>query len=114
MRTLLLLSCMLFASLVQAQKTTVLICISKTAHAYHKSMCRGLDRCTHSIKELTELEAKRLGKDPCDFCYPGGIASPVSNIPNVVASIQCSAITQKGTRCSRKVRSGSFCFQHGG
>lgn len=29
-------------------------------------------------------------------------------------SSQCSAITKKGYRCSRKSRSGGYCWQHGG
>lgn len=29
-------------------------------------------------------------------------------------SSQCMATTRKGYRCSRKVRSGVYCWQHGG
>lgn len=29
-------------------------------------------------------------------------------------SSQCLAITKKGYRCSRKARSGGYCWQHGG
>ncbi|MGN6417519.1 MAG: DUF5763 domain-containing protein [Pseudobacter sp.] len=29
-------------------------------------------------------------------------------------SIQCRAITKKGTRCSRNQKSGGYCWQHGG
>jgi predicted RNase H-like nuclease (RuvC/YqgF family) len=32
----------------------------------------------------------------------------------VKSSGQCSATTQKGTRCSRSSRSNGFCWQHGG
>jgi hypothetical protein len=32
----------------------------------------------------------------------------------VKSSGQCSATTQKGTRCSRQSRSNGFCWQHGG
>lgn len=27
---------------------------------------------------------------------------------------RCQAITKKGTQCSRKARSGGYCWQHGG
>jgi hypothetical protein len=114
MRTLFLLAFLLFSSLVQAQNNFVLICISKTAHAYHKGMCSGLNRCTHSIQEITEPEAIRLKKDPCNFCYPAGRTATAAAVLNLVAVSQCNAITQKGARCSRKVRSRGFCFQHGG
>jgi TolA-binding protein len=32
----------------------------------------------------------------------------------VKSSGQCSATTQKGTRCSRSSRSNGYCWQHGG
>jgi predicted RNase H-like nuclease (RuvC/YqgF family) len=37
---------------------------------------------------------------------------PIEN--EVKRSGQCSATTQKGTRCSRTSRSNGFCWQHGG
>jgi hypothetical protein len=37
---------------------------------------------------------------------------PIEN--EVKKSGQCSATTQKGTRCSRSSRSNGFCWQHGG
>jgi hypothetical protein len=47
----------------------VLICESGTAHAYHKSMCKGLKKCTHSIKTVTKNEAIEMHRDQCDYCY---------------------------------------------
>lgn len=32
----------------------------------------------------------------------------------VKSSVQCTATTQKGARCSRQSRSNGFCWQHGG
>jgi len=29
-------------------------------------------------------------------------------------SSQCMGITKKGHRCTRKIKSGSYCWQHGG
>ena len=34
--------------------------------------------------------------------------------PKLQSSSQCSATTQKGTRCSRSSRSNGLCWQHGG
>jgi hypothetical protein len=34
--------------------------------------------------------------------------------PKSQSSSQCSATTQKGTRCSRSARSNGLCWQHGG
>lgn len=40
-------------------------------------------------------------------------SSPKQNKPSAYSG-QCRAITKKGTRCSRKARSGGYCWQHGG
>jgi hypothetical protein len=47
----------------------VYICVSPTAHAYHKYECKGLKKCTHQIKKITLLEAKDAKKKACGFCY---------------------------------------------
>jgi uncharacterized protein YgiM (DUF1202 family) len=47
----------------------VLICVSKSAYAYHKAYCSGLKRCTHTVKELTKSEAQSIGRSPCKICY---------------------------------------------
>ena len=49
----------------------VYICDSRTAYAYHKlKSCRGLRNCTHTIKEITEYEAKNTYKRrKCKVCY---------------------------------------------
>ena len=51
------------------QETTVLICVSKTAYAYHRYRCRGLGRCTHSISKVSLNQAKRQGRRACKVCY---------------------------------------------
>lgn len=68
-----------------------------------------LDRCTHKVKKITIKEAKGLGKDPCDFCYKGKAIPKAETMP---ISTQCKAITKAGTRCTRPVKSGSYCWQH--
>ena len=47
----------------------VMICISKTAYAYHSHECRGLARCTHKIETVSISEAKKAGYVPCKICY---------------------------------------------
>lgn len=51
------------------RESTVLICISPNAHAYHTHLCNGLNRCTHEIKEVTESIARAKGYSPCKICY---------------------------------------------
>ena len=49
----------------------VYICVSKTSAVYHvTNKCRGLQKCTHTIKEVTEKEAKDdYGKKKCKVCW---------------------------------------------
>lgn len=48
---------------------SVLICVSKSAYAYHRYYCRGLNRCTHTVNKVKVSEAKALGYIPCRNCY---------------------------------------------
>lgn len=49
----------------------VFICDSKTSDVYHSSKnCRGLNRCTHIIIEVTEKQATdNYHKRRCKICY---------------------------------------------
>lgn len=49
----------------------VYICASSGAYAYHSDKdCRGLGRCTHTIKKITESEAINTYKrKKCKICY---------------------------------------------
>jgi len=47
---------------------SVYICMSGSAHKYHKYICRGLDHCTHTIKKVPKSEAVRLGYTACKIC----------------------------------------------
>jgi predicted RNase H-like nuclease (RuvC/YqgF family) len=42
------------------------------------------------------------------------ISEKTETKPRSQSSSQCSAITKKGTRCSRSARSNGLCWQHGG
>ena len=44
-----------------------MICISKTADAYHSGYCNGMMACTHRIEKATIKEAVTMGNDPSGF-----------------------------------------------
>lgn len=48
---------------------SVLICQSKSAHAYHSYICSGLSRCKHKIIKMSKEDAIKAGYKPCGFCY---------------------------------------------
>lgn len=61
----------------------------------------------------------------CSWCTAGGTCgvcdaekksykSSPKKSSTTSAYSQCQAITKKGTQCSRKARSGGYCYQHGG
>jgi Family of unknown function (DUF5763) len=61
----------------------------------------------------------------CKRCTAGGTCGTCTDLKRTkpktpksytspAKSSQCRAITKKGTRCSRKARSGGYCWQHGG
>lgn len=69
MKTLLL---FLALSLCTANPTSryVYICIGPKATVYHsKQNCRGLNKCSGSIKKITEAEAKDMGRRRCRVCF---------------------------------------------
>ncbi len=52
------------------QEITVYICVSKNAVAYHSNQnCRGLNKCTHEIKNVNISKAKDMGYRACKICY---------------------------------------------
>jgi hypothetical protein len=51
------------------EETTVLICKSENAYAYHSHKCSGLQRCKAEIASIRIAEAKKLGKSACKICY---------------------------------------------
>lgn len=52
----------------QTKADTVLICKSKSAHAYHLYECRGLKNCTYTIIKLPKAQAIKLGYRACKIC----------------------------------------------
>ncbi|OCX54263.1 hypothetical protein BEL04_08375 [Mucilaginibacter sp. PPCGB 2223] len=56
------------AAHAQTRADTVLICKSKSAHAYHLYECRGLKNCTYTIIKLPKTQAIKLGYRACKIC----------------------------------------------
>ena len=52
-----------------SKQDSVLICNSKSAYAYHKSVCSGLKRCKAGISKVTQAEATSQGYRACKICY---------------------------------------------
>lgn len=49
---------------------TVYVCMSKSSVAYHsRGNCAGINRCTHEVKQMSTVEAQKLGKRACQKCY---------------------------------------------
>ncbi len=48
------------------------------------------------------------------YATPAPSSKPATNTAPAKAGGQCTATTQKGTRCSRQARSNGLCWQHGG
>ncbi len=50
--------------------TTVYICSSPNAYAYHRTIrCGALTRCRYDVEEITRAEAKKRHRTPCGKCY---------------------------------------------
>lgn len=49
---------------------SVYICTGPKSKRYHKTEhCKGLDRCSKSIKKISIEEAQDMGRTPCGYCY---------------------------------------------
>ena len=56
-------------SFTQGDKT-VYVCVSTSSVAYHSTQsCKGLSKCTHTIKGMSETDAKNMGKRKCKLCW---------------------------------------------
>jgi hypothetical protein len=52
-----------------SDETTVLICKSSNAYAYHNHKCSGLQRCKSEIVNMRISDAKKQGRVACKLCY---------------------------------------------
>lgn len=60
-------------------------------------------------------QCRKLTRDPSGYCHLHRNQSAVPQVqptPEPATAGQCAAITQKGTRCSRRASKGQFCWQH--
>lgn len=55
---------------VKTKEATVYICTGPKAKKYHATQtCRGLNRCSGSIRQLSVSSARAKGFTPCKICY---------------------------------------------
>lgn len=56
---------------ISGVSSNVYVCMSGTAYAYHRTRdCYGLNKCTHTIKEVKESYAiDSLNRRKCGYCY---------------------------------------------
>lgn len=55
---------------ISAGDSYVYICTGPQSKKYHKTdKCRGLNKCSGTIKKITLEEAKKIGRTPCKICY---------------------------------------------
>lgn len=68
MKNLLIVFLLSFLTTSSTQK--VYICTGPTAYAYHKyRTCRGLNRCTGEIKQISLEQAKSEKRRACKICF---------------------------------------------
>ncbi|MFN0199989.1 MAG: hypothetical protein ACKVTZ_00630 [Bacteroidia bacterium] len=59
-----------FPLITRPQAEKVMICDNHYKGSYHKTKCKGLDKCTKEIIWVSLEEAiKRKKDDPCNWCY---------------------------------------------
>lgn len=55
---------------ISAGDSYVYICTGPQSKKYHKTeKCRGLNKCSGTIKKITLEEAKKINRTPCKICY---------------------------------------------
>jgi hypothetical protein len=53
-----------------AENKGVYICTGYKSKCYHKKEnCKGLDRCSGQILNVTIEDARKIGRNPCCYCY---------------------------------------------
>jgi hypothetical protein len=94
--------------------------VTNTGEKYHRGTCRYLAKSKIAI-ELSD--AINQGYEACKVCQPPQSVSKKSEVKEEkisdynrnATSSQCTATTQKGSRCKRMTTSSNGkCWQHGG
>ena len=54
----------------ESDAKVVYICTGGSSTRYHSTKhCKGLGNCRGTIREVSEDQAKRMGRTPCKICY---------------------------------------------
>jgi len=70
MKSVILAFSLFLLSFQSSSNGNVFVCDSTTSYAYHRTEnCRGLNRCSHQIIQITESEAQNRGKRACKICF---------------------------------------------
>lgn len=70
MKRLFALIALFMAINISAGDSYVYICTGPQSKKYHKTEnCRGLSKCSGTIKKITLDEAKKIKRTPCKICY---------------------------------------------
>lgn len=131
MKTLLFISLITLVFGLKGQNTdSNTVYVFQTSEYYHQAHCSQL---TKENKTLTLKQAKEKGYTACKICHP--TKRSASGEPNTrkrhtttsetskqrsqskkpsstTRSNRCQATTQKGHQCKRRVKGGSYCWQH--
>lgn len=55
---------------VKTKEATVYVCTGPKAKKYHATQtCRGFNRCSGSVRQLSVSSARAKGFTPCKICY---------------------------------------------
>lgn len=116
----------IFITLLYSNILSQTVYITKSGEKYHNQGCRYLNKSAYSIN-LSDAIAK--GYTACKICKPSTAIKTTSNknkqkvkqnstlVSNSNSSqsvsVQCTALTKKGTRCKRMTKNVSGrCWQH--
>lgn len=102
----------LFVLVAQVAYSQQTVFVTNTGAKYHRDGCQYL---RHSKIAIHIDSASGSGYSPCSVCKPvssGTIQRSVSD-RSPSGSVQCSAKTKSGTRCSRQTKEpNGRCWQH--
>jgi len=80
---------------------------------YHLATCRMVKNVS---EEITVMEAKKLGLQPCKICNPQNIyasGTPTKKAQGQNTTVQCRGFTKAGTRCKHMTSiANGYCYQH--
>lgn len=84
----------------------VVHCMSGPPKCYGNTPCGACTSCNYC--------AHCNAGGTCGVCKPAKKKEKQDTVAKTPVTLQCKAITKKGTRCSRNARNNGYCWQHGG